>query len=109
MVTHYYRPVHQWFKKYSPVTAIFLVSLALLVMQLTPRITLHPLARYLLCLGAGFLGFGFFRVGLGMLYADTLVWATFWEELTELMFVSAVIYLLWVFRHTLLPDFKIRL
>ena len=112
MVVHYYtRPfVHQWFEGiYSPITAIILVSLALLVMQLTPRITLHPLARALFCLGAGFLGFGFFRVGLGMLYAENLVWATFWEELTELMFVGAVIYILWVFRHTLLPDLKIQL
>lgn len=112
MIIHYYtRPfVHQWFEAtYSPITAIILVCLALLVMQLTPRVTLHPLARYLLCLGVGFLGFGFFRVGLGMLYAETLVWATFWEELTELMFVGAVIYVLWVFRPTLLPDLKIQL
>jgi len=109
---HYYiHPfVHQWFEaRYSPLIAIVLVSLSLLVMWLTPRISIHPLARILFCLGAGFFGFGLFRVGLGMLYAETLVWATFWEELTELMFVGAVIYVLWVFRHTLLPDFKIQL
>ena len=66
--------------------AIFLVSLALLVMLLTPRTAIHPLARGLLCLGAGFFLFGWFRVALGMIYAEALVWAVVWEELTELMF-----------------------
>ncbi|MDI6770607.1 MAG: hypothetical protein QMD04_13160 [Anaerolineales bacterium] len=78
-----------------------------LVLQRTPRITIHPLARVLLCGGAGFLGFGLFRVTLGLVYAEALVWATFWEEVTELMFVSAAIYILWVFRSTLLPDFTL--
>jgi rhodanese-related sulfurtransferase len=109
-VNHYYvRPmVHQWFEaRYSPLVAIVLTGLALLVMQLAPRTTLHPLARALLCAGAGFFGFGLFRVTLGLVYAEALVWATFWEELTELMFVAAVIYILWVFRRTLLPDFNL--
>ncbi len=109
-VNHYYvRPmVHQWFEaRYSPLVAIILTGLALLVMQHTPGTTLHPLARALLCAGAGFFGFGLFRVTLGLVYAEALVWATFWEELTELMFVAAVIYILWVFRRTLLPDFNL--
>jgi rhodanese-related sulfurtransferase len=109
-VNHYYvRPmVHQWFEaRYSPFAAIILIGLALLVMQLTPRTTLHPLARVLFCAGAGFFGFGLFRVTLGLVYAEALVWATFWEELTELMFVVAVIYILWIFRRTLLPDFNL--
>lgn len=108
-VTHYYvRPfVHQWFEvRYSPVVAIFLIGAALLVMQLTSHLTLHPLARVFFCGGLGFLGFSLFRMTLGMVYAEALVWATFWEELTELMFISAVIYILWVFRHTLLTGFK---
>lgn len=110
MVNHYYvRPVvHQWFEaRYSPSVAITLLSLALLVMQLTPRMTIHPLVRALFCGGAGFFGFGLFRVTLGMIFAEALVWATFWEELTELMFVSATIYVLWVFRSTLLPHFHL--
>lgn len=110
MVTHYYvRPlVHQWFEaRYSPVAAIVLVILALLVLQLTPGTTLHPLARVFLCAGLGFFGFAMFRVTLGMVYAEALVWGTFWEELTELMFVAVVIYMLWVFQHSLLPGFKL--
>jgi len=99
--------VHQWFEaRYSLLVAIVLISLALLVMHRTPQVTLHPLARVLFCCGVGFFGFGLFRVVLGMVYAEALVWATFWEELTKLMFVAAVIYILWVFRHTLLPDFN---
>ncbi|OGO29265.1 MAG: hypothetical protein A2Z16_17030 [Chloroflexi bacterium RBG_16_54_18] len=106
---HYYlRPlVHQWFEaRYSPAMAIVLFSLALLVMQLTPHLTLHIVARLLSCAGAGFLFFSLFRVSLGMIYADSLVWATFWEELTELVFAAAVICILWIFRGSLLPDFK---
>jgi hypothetical protein len=48
-----------------------------------------------------------FRVTLGLVYADRLVWAIFWEELTELMFVAAVMFILWIFRRTLLPGVKL--
>jgi hypothetical protein len=103
---HYYtRPiVHQWFEaRFSPILAMLLSGLALLVMGRTSHITVHPLARALLCAGLGFLGFGVFRVTLGMVYAESLVWAVVWEEVTELMFVALVIFILWVFRRTLLP------
>jgi rhodanese-related sulfurtransferase len=109
-INHYYvRPlIHQWFEaRYSPWVAVILIGTALLVMQLTPLVTLHPLTRVFFCAGAGFFGFAIFRVTLGMLYAEALVWATFWEELTELLFVVATIYILWVFRRTLLPDFNL--
>ena len=79
---HYFvRPiVHQAFEaRYSPAVAILLSGLSLLVMQLTPRITLHALARVLFCAGAGFFGFALFRVTIGMVYAERLIWATFWE------------------------------
>lgn len=105
-IIHYYsRPfVHQWFEaRFSPVLAILLSSLAILIIRYTSHRTLHPLARVLICAGMGFLGFGMFRVTLGMIYAERLVWSTFWEEATELMFVVAVMYILWSFRHSLLP------
>jgi len=111
-VNHYYvRPiVHQWFEaRYSPAVAIGFFSLALLVMLFTPQVTIHPLARVLLCGGIGFFGFSLFRVTLGLIYAEALVWATFWEELTELMFVVAVIFILWVFRRTLVPGINLPL
>ena len=110
MIDHYYvRPVvHQWYEaRYNPMVAILLIGLALLVMQRTAFITLHPLARAFFCLGAGFFGFGMFRVTLGMVYAEALMWATFWEELTELLFVAAVIYISWAFRSVLLPKFHL--
>jgi len=108
--THYYTHpfVHQWYEaRYSPVVAIFMICMGLLVMQLTPHETIHPLARSLLCLGTGFFGFGWFRLALGDIFAEALVWATVWEEFTELLFVCAVIYLLWTFRHSLLPGFDL--
>ncbi len=74
------------------------------MIQLTPQVTIHPLGRALFCAGVGFFGFGSFRVTLGLVYAERIVWAIFWEELTELMFVAAVMYVLWIFKRTLLPD-----
>jgi rhodanese-related sulfurtransferase len=109
-IIHYYsRPiVHQWVEaRFSPALAILLSGLALLIMQRIPHITLHPLARSFLCAAAGFLGFGMFRLMLGMVYTETLVWAIFWEELTELMFVATVMYLLWIFRRTVLPGVEL--
>ena len=106
-IIHYYsRPVvQQWFEaRFSPLVAILLSGLALLVMQRTSHITLHLLARVLLSASVGFLGFGIFRVTLGMVYAERLVWTTFWEEATEMMFIAAVMYILWIFRHTLLSE-----
>ncbi|MBM3143775.1 MAG: rhodanese-like domain-containing protein [Chloroflexi bacterium] len=110
-VTHYYiRPfVHQWFEaRFSPLAGIAQLGLALMIMQRNPSVTIHPLARLLFCSGAGFLGFGLFRVTLGLVYAEALAWATFWEEATELLFIGAVIYFLWIFRSTLLPEFRPR-
>jgi hypothetical protein len=110
MISHYYvRPlVHQWFEgRFSPLVAIVLVSLASIVMQRIQQTTIHPLAQAFFNLGLGFFGFAMFRVTLGMVYAEALVWGTFWEEITELMFVIAVIFILWVFRYSLLPGFDL--
>jgi hypothetical protein len=42
------------------------------------------------------------------MFASHLALSTFWEEATELIFILAIFYLLWVFRRTLrLPKIKL--
>jgi hypothetical protein len=50
----------------------------------------------------GPLSFGLFRLFLYSVYRDELLWAAFWEEVTELVFVASVAFVLWVFRDSLL-------
>ncbi len=56
--------------------------------------------------GTGFLGFGFFRLIFFGVYRDNLVWPNFWEELTELMYVAGVGFVLFIIRHSLLAKGK---
>ena len=62
-----------------------------------------PLAKAAFSAGAGFLGFGVFRLVLFSAYRDDLVWFVAWEELTELLALLLLAYVLWVFRRGLLP------
>ena len=39
-------------------------------------------------------------------YQDNLIWASFWEEATELLFVLAVGFILWIFRIPLFEKAK---
>jgi rhodanese-related sulfurtransferase len=59
-------------------------------------------ARALFAAGAGALGFGLFRLALGSMFEGNLVWASFWEELTELELVLGIGAVLWFFRDKLL-------
>ncbi len=43
------------------------------------------------------------RTVLTGLYADNLVWSWSWEEITELLFVAGVCFVLWIFRAGLFP------
>ena len=63
---------------------------------------LPPLSKLFFSVGFGTFGFAFFRVALNALFVDNLVWFEFWEEMTELIFIAAVGYVLWSFRNTLL-------
>ncbi len=58
--------------------------------------------KILFSAGIGALGFSLFRLTLASVFTKNLVWFEFWEEATELMFISAVGFILWQFRNTLL-------
>lgn len=105
---HFYQralPSQYYEVRFIPIASFLLFGAAWLTLFLTPKTPLHPTVRVLSCAGLGLWGFGMFRAVLGLLFASNLVWFYFWEELTELMFILAIIYLLWSFRKTLVPEF----
>ena len=100
---HYCRLLlYQYYEsRYLPASAIVLLGLAFLL--LLKR--MHPIsaaAHLFLAAGGGALLFGFFRLMLGMVFEHTLVWADFWEETTELMFVAGIAGVVWIYREALL-------
>ena len=85
---------------YCPALAIVFMTASWLVMLLKKNDPVPP-AKLLFAAALGPLGFGFMRLFLSGAFADNLLWYVVWEEMTELLFVAAVGYVLWVFRHTL--------
>jgi hypothetical protein len=88
--------------RYLPFAAIVFFLSALIVFQRSKR---SVFSRVLFASGLGLLGFSLFRLILFGLYRDNLTWFSFWEELTELLYVAGTGYIIWVFhgKSLLLP------
>ncbi|MDO8635894.1 MAG: hypothetical protein Q7R34_06555, partial [Dehalococcoidia bacterium] len=91
--------------RYFPILAIFLLAASLLFLLLNKN-NKTELYKILFSAGTGFLGFGFFRLIFFGVYRDNLVWPNFWEELTELMYMAGIGFVLFIFRHSLLATGK---
>ena len=90
--------VYQLFElRVCPIIGIvfFACSFALLLARRDPVARAKPF----FAAGAGFLGFGLFRLFLFAPFAEDQVWFAFWEELTELIFLAGAAAVLWFFRH----------
>ena len=61
-------------------------------------------SKFFLAAGVGALGFSCFRLVFVQVYRDNLAWFSFWEEVTELIFVVGAALVLWIFRHGLFAD-----
>lgn len=61
-------------------------------------------AKIFFAAGAGPLGFGLMRLFLRTAYRDNLAWANIWEEVTELIFITGVGLVLWLFRGALFRE-----
>jgi hypothetical protein len=93
--------IYQIFEiRYCPAYAIILFTVSWLILLFKKKDAV-ALSRVLFCAGMGPLGFGFLRLILFSIYRDNLVWFTFWEEMSELMFVGGAGFVLWIFRHSL--------
>jgi len=86
--------------RYCPAVAILLLASSWLVL-LFKRVEPVPPAKILFAAALGPLVFGFMRLFLVAVYRDDAVWANAWEEITELVFVVAIAFVLWIFRHAL--------
>lgn len=81
----------------NPVTAIVLLTIAFILLQMGKDDGLTR-SKIFFAAGVGFWGFAFLRLALFAFYRDNLVWFAFWEEATELILVTCVGVILWIFR-----------
>lgn len=91
-------------KRYCPAWALMLLAIAFVILWRQPRRLPSPFVWVLSAAGLGALAFSFFRLLLGMVYENNMIWSTFWEELTELVFITSIWTLLLLFRHSLLLE-----
>lgn len=97
--------IHQVFEtRYCPVLAIVLFSLSFIVLLIKQDKPAPMTAKILFSAGFGLFVFSMFRLLFGSVYQDNLVWFDFWEELTELLYVVIIWWVLWVFRRRLFPE-----
>lgn len=87
--------------RYCPALAILLLIAAWLVLLLKQE---EPVffSKVWFAAAIGPLGFGFLRLFLFAVFRDDLIQFVVWEEVTELVFAFAVLFMLLVFRRTLL-------
>lgn len=96
-----HRIIYQQFENiYCPTAAIILLAISLFILLLKKNDSL-PLAKIFFAAGIGPLGFGMLRSILAGMYSQNMVWLNFWEELTELLFIVGVCFILWVFHQSL--------
>jgi rhodanese-related sulfurtransferase len=100
------RLIYQRFEmQYCPIAAVILLSISLLILILKKKSALTP-AKVFFAAGAGPMGFGLFRSILTTMYSQNLVWFSFWEEFTELLFIMGVCFMLWIFRYGLFKKYN---
>lgn len=87
---------NQWVESRAlPIASIFFFSLTLLS---TTRTKLSNAAKIFLSAGIGLLTFSILRLSLGAMFAERLVWFELWEEMTQLIIISTIAFLLWQFK-----------
>ncbi|MBI4678203.1 MAG: hypothetical protein HY748_11530 [Elusimicrobia bacterium] len=82
-------------------SALFLVSFGILLRGGRPAVRV---AKFPFCMAVGFLVFPLLRFFTLHAYFDNLIWAEFWEEITELMLICGIIIFLRSFRLVGEPD-----
>ena len=86
--------------RYYPVLASALFLAASLTLWLKNENPLHP-SKLLFAAAIGVMGFSFFRFIVFQGFRTRLVWMDFWEEITEFIYIAAVVAILGYFRRSL--------
>ncbi|MCC6300001.1 MAG: hypothetical protein IT314_11935 [Anaerolineales bacterium] len=93
---------NQWVEsRFLPVATLLFFALTTLS-ALTSNQTMR--ARIFLSTGIGLLAFSIIRLSLGALFAERLVWFEFWEETIQLILISTVAFLLWLYKREWIRD-----
>lgn len=87
--------------RYCPLLALVMFMAAFLSVQISKSKQVTDLARIFLSAGIGALGFGVFRLFFNAAFSQNLSWAASWEEITEFILMTIIIYVLWLFRKPL--------
>jgi rhodanese-related sulfurtransferase len=96
------RVFQQFENWYCPAAAMIMFGVSLTILLLKRQQPVGP-AKIAFAAGIGPFGFGMFRMLLGAAYDQNRVWFLFWEEATELLLISGICCLLWIFRRGLFP------
>ena len=86
--------------RYYPFLASALFLAASLTLWRKQENPLHP-SKLLFASAIGVMGFSFFRFIVFQGFRTGLVWMDFWEEITESIYIAAVVAILWYFRGSL--------
>lgn len=94
---------YQWYETRAlPLLSLVFFIIAFLPLLKSKAGPIPRLTKIFFSAGIGALGSSLFRIILASMFANTLIWFEFWEELTELMFTSTIGFMLWQFRHIFL-------
>ena len=85
--------------RYYPLLASGLFLAASITVWLKKDNPLHP-SKLLFAAATGVMGFSFFRFIVFQGFRTNLVWMDFWEEITEFLYITAVVVILWYFRRS---------
>jgi rhodanese-related sulfurtransferase len=88
--------------RYLPMVTLIFCLATIVVIRWDSEKEIPAIARVLIAGAIGALSFGMFRLTLGAVFGRALIWADFWEEVTELMFVAFAAVVLWIYREGLL-------
>ena len=101
--------IYQLFEfRYFPLLASGLFLAAALILRFGRHNRLH-LSKILFAAAIGPFGFSLFRLIVFYGHRTNLVWMDFWEEITEFIFISGVISVLWFFRRSIFKREAVRL
>ncbi|MHC4661091.1 MAG: rhodanese-like domain-containing protein [Planctomycetota bacterium] len=98
--------IYQFFEvRYCPILAITLCAVSFLMLLFKKGGDISQ-AKLFFAAGTGPLLFGLLRGFTFHGYIGTLVWYTFWEEVTEFLFICSIVVVLWIFRERIFKDVR---
>ncbi len=97
--------IYQIFENvFCPINAILLFILSLISLKFIKTQIIPFQSQIFFAGGAGLILFGLFRLIILQIFHSNLVWYGFWEEFTEFLFISFILFVLYIYKKTLFGD-----